>query len=115
MHFGDVARFRSDSYSRFTYHRTWEMGVETGNEGHRSQPPDYLVTQALSSQLLAPNSRQQSSSASPLPENSSQNQNSKSKNSDILHLSLQTATERSPHAEKAVRGSAAVRLRLGKR
>jgi len=42
MHFGDVACFPHDSYSHFTYHRTWEMGVETGNEGHRSQPPDYL-------------------------------------------------------------------------
>jgi len=42
MTFGDVARFPRDSYSRFTYHRTWEMGVATGNEGHRPQPPDYL-------------------------------------------------------------------------
>ena len=42
MAFGDVARFLRGSYSHFTYHRTWEMGVATGNEGHRLQPPDYF-------------------------------------------------------------------------
>jgi hypothetical protein len=42
MTFGDVVRGRACPYSRLTYHRTWEMGVGTGNEGHRSQPPDYL-------------------------------------------------------------------------
>ena len=42
MTFGDIARLQTHPYSRLTYHRTWEMGVGIGNEGHRSQPPDYL-------------------------------------------------------------------------
>ena len=35
---GNLVGFRGVPHTRFTYHRTWETGLEMGIEGHHCQP-----------------------------------------------------------------------------